>query len=1000
MKNPTLDYAFLLACLIFSISTFGQTSPTNRILTKSQIQSPATTSMIPSPVMDETHPQSRTVQAPSSLPVGTVTSSAVTAIKIGESSNVFTSLLVETNQLYSHLGAGTMGGSLSFIYRQNVTKCGGVPTNSGQYRYSISTDGGNSWDIGSNTVPPNPPTNTCYGNGVVNPSYTRPSRYPGAALFSRSNSPSTDSLALIYSGPVLQASGSGWDGWLAGTVLDPAGAFQVTQESYQQQMSNQYFVYSMVAQVHPVSGNQNFWFISYGWNGMAVDNSSLYLNKGTYDPATQTVNWMLAHTFTPPYNTTSLTGTQQLGSVQLSFGPNGQHVWIGMLTDLIGGQDSTFNPAFYHSDDGGDTWGNPEEIDMSQFPELKDSLEMGSLFINVIGDTVPLLTGKATCAFDCDLEVDSTGNPHMLVVVGGASAVTQNEANYTLYASVLLDVYDITKDSLGDWNMQHLANQSTLRGSFGNVGSGGPDEFTVDPYSQVTRSDDGNYIFFSWTDTDTTTGATTNSAPDLKGRAYNVATHLLTPIENWTSNDPTWAGKAVIPKTANIAFQNSSTFTVPTVITNLDIPTNALAQVSMWYFQDVTYDVADFTESPRFFYNCKSDPFANSTLSNPSACGTNNNGNLRLIPGGGNAPYTYQWGSGAGSATTDSVSGLSAGLYTVTVTDSRGCVDIVQGIINNTGAPSVAIDSTSVNDPQCFGLSNGTATANATGGTGSLAYSWSNGDTIASATMLPPGANSVTVTDSLGCSTFATVTLTAPPDITISSTSSGVMCAGDSTGTASIQASGGGGGPYFYSWNTGETTSTIVNKPNGVYTCSVTDNSGCVKIEMVTISQPLNALSVSTSGTSPSSCTALNGTATAFSFGGTPPYTYFWVNGMGSNVGSASFIFGLSSGQYILTVTDNVGCTTLDTIVLVGGSSLVAIPNASSTSCANASDGSVSLSISGATGNLTFLWSNGSTTQNLTGVPAGTYSVTITETNGCVAVVNATVGGPTAFFSQ
>lgn len=835
------------------------------------------------------------------LPIGTVTSSAVTATKIAESANTFGSLVNETNQVWTVPGTGSNGGAVSFLFRVNPTQCGG---NSGIFRYVLSSNGGSTWDVGAATVPP--AFNGCYGKGPVNPANTRPGRYPNAVLFPRGNSSSMDSLALVYAAPVLQTSGSGWDGWVAGSVTRAATMTPVvSQESYQQQGGNQYFTYSLVHQIHPTTGAQQFWFLSRSWDGTNVGTTFL-LNKGVWNSSTRQVTWSLVQTINLPYSAVNTTNAAAASAI--AFDPTGTKGYIGFLSDLTGGTDSVFSPVFMESTDGGDTWGAPIEIDIEGFAGLREHLILNSPLVIVTTstgtDTVPFSRGKPTCAFDMDIEVDALGNPHMLVVVGNGGTVT-SPAAYSIFSGLELEVYDVTKDLYGDWNMLQVADQFTLRGTFGdpNVTSG---SFTADPYVQVTRSADGTKIFYSWTDSDTVgTGLTSNQAPDLIGRAFDVIAQKLTPVENWTKGDLNWATKVLLPKTSNIALHpNSRTWKVPTVIANLDNG-NAISQTSYWYFSDITYDSIDFNEDPVFFYNCKENAYANTLTPTNATCGLSD-GTMTLAVSGGVGPFTYAWSNGA---STQNLGNLAPGIYTVTVTDSKGCEDILTANVINAGAPALALGA--VTNPACFGQNNGAATVSATGGTGTLTYNWScaPGNNSPTATGLSGGSCTVTVTDANNCASILSFNLTTPPAIVLNTNNTNILCNGDNNGTASVTLLAGGAGSLGVAWAGPGGFTATGNSLNGLragtYVATATDANGCTVSSSVTIAEPAR-LAVSLSPVEPSDPTACDGIITAAATGGTAPYAYLWSNGANS-----AFNFGLCNGTFTVTVTDANGCTSI-----------------------------------------------------------------------------------------
>lgn len=910
----------LCAALLVASFAFGQKPVVTPALVKAHKALPESRYM---EVMQDANTNTGTTTGA----IGSLSGSAVTAVKIAEASNAFTSLVNETNQVYSIPKAGN-GGAIAFLNRQNIQDCGGQTIDNGKFRYSISIDGGATWNIegnGGTYVPPS--FNGCYGIGPVNDTYTRPSRYPNISLFLRGNVNNVDSLGLVYCGPVLQANAQGWDGTVVGTILnvaDSMNAINVTQEQYLYQNGNQYFNYSMVSQVDSRTNATNFWYGSRSWDGTNVG-TTFFLNKGTYNQATKQVVWTVDETINLPYFT-GFDGNQRAANFTVAFSPDGKDGWIGMVGDLIGGEDTVYQPIFIHSDDYGDTWGNPVEVNINTFPELRDTLFAGSLvtFVDSLGnpvDTLPFLTGKATTGFDCDLEVDVNGDPHMLVVVGGASTLNTNQAGYSILSGLGLYVFDVTKDAFGDWNMLYVSRQATFRGTFGNpiVTSG---SFTSDPYLQVSRSEDGTKVFYSWTDSDTTgIGGNDNGQPDLIGRAWNMTSNKLTDVVNWTSNDLDWSTRAVLPKTANAAVQAGTVFKVPTVVISLD-NNDAIQPVSFWYFQDVEYDTdTDFNDDPIFFYNCKENAFTNASTIQDASCSMNNDGSATITAGGGVAPYSFQWSTGNAADTTNTLSGLAAGVYTGFVIDDKGCVDTVTAIINNIGAPAASVTTASITNPTCFGSANGAATVVATGGGGGTTFAWSNGETTAAATMLTAGQNRVTVTDMNGCASFAVVNLTQPPAIVINTAGDDVLCNGDGNGAARVTLATGGAGGFTFLWDdaNGTTGTTLTGVGGGTYTVTVTDANGCTTTASEIIVEPA-ALTSTTSTTNPTFCGAgatFDGTASATATGGTAPFTYDWFNMCDNNAaaGSGSFIFGLDCGYYSVNITDANGCiTTVDSV--------------------------------------------------------------------------------------
>ena len=371
------------------------------------------------------------------------------------------------------------------------------------------------------------------------------------------------------------------------------------------------------------------------------------------------------------------------------------------------------------------------------------------------------------------------------------------------------------------------------------------------------------------------------------------------------------------------------------------------------------------------------------------SCFGGNDGSVTASPSGGTANYTYSWMPGG--ATTNSISNVSAGTYSVTVTDANGCTATNSVTITQ---PAQLTATASGTNETCDYLNNGTASVTASGGIAGYTYLWKPElQTSASITGLQAGTYTVTVTDTRGCFTTATTVIGQPTPLNVSFSSQNVSCFAGNDGTATATPAGGTPG-YTYLWTPGgNTTATKSNLTAGTYSVTITDIEGCYTNNQINITQPITLAAGATKTNE--TCDYLNdGTATAVANGGTPGYTYLWTPGGNTNVTISS----LASGTYSVTITDAKGCTAIASTVVGEPNPLaLAFSPKINVSCFGDNSGSVSVSTTGGTANYTYSWMPGAaTTSNISNINAGTYSVTVTDANGCVANGTTVISQPSA----
>ncbi|WP_051951669.1 MBG domain-containing protein [Flavobacterium sp. ASV13] len=376
---------------------------------------------------------------------------------------------------------------------------------------------------------------------------------------------------------------------------------------------------------------------------------------------------------------------------------------------------------------------------------------------------------------------------------------------------------------------------------------------------------------------------------------------------------------------------------------------------------------------------------------NASCKGTANGSAIASVTGGaGN--YTYQWSPSGG--TNASATGLAAGTYTVTVTDTNFCTATQSFTI--TEPDKLVASKGSQTNIASRGTATGSATVNVTGGTGPYYYSWApSGGTSATATGLSAGSYTVTVTDDNTCTATQSFTITEPDELIASKVSqTNIACHGAATGSATVSVTGGTG-LYSYSWSpSGGTSATATGLNAGTYTVTVTDANAYTATQSFTITEPVNPLTASQGTIVNINCHGeATGSATVNVTGGTGSYSYSWAPSGGTGATAS----GLASGTYTVTVTDSNGCTTTQGFTINQPASGLSATTASvGVSCFGGGNGSASVSVSGGSPNYSYSWSPyGGTSATATGLSAGDYTCTITDSKGCTLTKTVTVATPT-----
>lgn len=364
-----------------------------------------------------------------------------------------------------------------------------------------------------------------------------------------------------------------------------------------------------------------------------------------------------------------------------------------------------------------------------------------------------------------------------------------------------------------------------------------------------------------------------------------------------------------------------------------------------------------------------------------ATCNGSNSGAIDLSVSGGTAPYTYNW---TGGISTQDLTGIAASTYIVTITDANACTSTLSRTITE---PTAISPSATTNAATC-GASNGAINLSVSGGTSPYTFDWGNGITSQNRTGLSSGAYTVTVSDVSGCTATLSATVSNLNGATAQTSSTNVTCFGGSNGSITLNVSGGTT-PYTFDWGNGITTQNPSGLTANNYTVTITDANGCISTQTATVTEP-STIDVSVSSSSIACFGNSTGSISLSVSGGTAPYTYNWGGGI-----TTPDRTGLAAGTYTATITDANTCTTVAASTINQPSASIST-SLSATPANGGSNGSAAATTNGGTAPYTYLWSNGNTTANPTGLAAGTYSVTVTDANLCSTTASVVVDDNTS----
>lgn len=374
------------------------------------------------------------------------------------------------------------------------------------------------------------------------------------------------------------------------------------------------------------------------------------------------------------------------------------------------------------------------------------------------------------------------------------------------------------------------------------------------------------------------------------------------------------------------------------------------------------------------------------------SCLNGSDAHLTALATGGTLPYTFSWSN---NETGETIANLSAGNYTVTISDQNNCRKVATTTIVQ---PDTEL-SISVNqmDNGCFGKQKNTASVQASGGGDSYSYLWSDGQNTVTAINLDSTLYTVTVTDNNGCARSTSIRLQDLPDMNPNMIINRPNCFGASNGAIGINFIEGRENEnienYQFTWNTGQTGPTINNLVgDSLYTVTVTDLRGCQAVESRLVRQP--KLITFQTVVEHASCFGLaDGSIQVTNISAdTDNFTFQWDTRAANQTSQTAT--GLTAGVYTVTVSDDQGCFNLGQATVRQPEQIQVEFTTRDNDCFGDLSGAITASATGGIPGYRYSWSNGRTGTSLENLPAGNYQVTVTDQNNCFESSEVTLSQP------
>lgn len=534
---------------------------------------------------------------------------AFTIINIGEASNAYTILRTSQNQVVAKDGIGT--GFVGFIHRQNIdnTGSGGAPptTANGVSRIGFSLDGGATVRKNAGPLNPVPYPNTARG------------RYPQVALINPNNTTNIDDQIFGWVSPCTDGTNWGNYSWGSAKSLDAdlwinndtpidAGPYNSLPQNVKDAIKFGFLGNDQNSGVLLPGGlcksdENTLWMVDIAFRpGVTLD--SLMLFRGVYNSGTGFVDYAFYKALRPKLRLRDDNGQPQfIGTPNMAFSPDGQHGWVAMfgcLDDPTHPNDAGLNPIFFKTEDGGQTWSEPINVFINDYSAITDSLYRLYKGTTEGGADTSFTSSGLGLVLDGDIVVDNNGNPHYFASIVNSGDSTYHNGkviqddhdgySFTFSPGLQKILVDITTyDGGKTWTPKVISEAAKYQGSVPGSTLG----FGV--YPQVSMTEDGTRIFYSWADDTVSTRDANSMQPGLWGRAMEVSTEKMTDLKNPSEASNTYRSRIFFPTCApTVLTPSAGTYRQPTVFMELKENSDILP-CNFYLVRDRQYVNADFT---------------------------------------------------------------------------------------------------------------------------------------------------------------------------------------------------------------------------------------------------------------------------------------------------------------------------------------------------------------------------------------------------------------------